>query len=293
MKKILLSALSVLAMSLSVNAQAYMEGFEATNLPTGWDTVNLSSPKGTVPAWFNSANLTTPPAAAEGTDFFMSNYQTTTGNNTISTWLFSPTRTFNNGDVFSYYTETLGDGSYPDRMEVRMSTSGTSTNVGTTNTSVGVFTVVLNTINPTLTSTGYPQTWTKYSHTISGLTGPTSGRIAFRYFVTNGGPTGANSDAIGLDSVYYQPALSSGINSAKNDNNFRIFPNPSTGVVKINFATPSEHNVVIQNMLGEVVFTQTFNTLENSINLSNLAKGVYMVSIKENNVVRSEKLTLE
>lgn len=38
---------------------------------------------------------------------------------------------------------------------------------------------------------------------MSGLAGPTSGRFAFRYFVTDGGPAGANSGRIGIDDVSY------------------------------------------------------------------------------------------
>ena len=39
--------------------------------------------------------------------------------------------------------------------------------------------------------------------TVSGLAGPTQGRLAFRYFVTNGGPTGLNSNYFGIDTFEY------------------------------------------------------------------------------------------
>ena len=42
--------------------------------------------------------------------------------------------------------------------------------------------------------------------TVSGLAAPTSGRLAFRYFVENGGPDGDNSNIIGIDTVVYTPA---------------------------------------------------------------------------------------
>jgi hypothetical protein len=38
---------------------------------------------------------------------------------------------------------------------------------------------------------------------INGLKNATTGRLAFRYFVENGGPTGANSNYIGIDSVQF------------------------------------------------------------------------------------------
>jgi len=67
--------------------------------------------------------------------------------------------------------------------------------------SVGDFTTLLLDINPTLASGGYPQAWTQYVITLSGLGGPTSGRIAFRYFVTDAGISGSNSDYIGIDTL--------------------------------------------------------------------------------------------
>ncbi|MGZ4038175.1 MAG: choice-of-anchor J domain-containing protein, partial [Bacteroidia bacterium] len=203
MKKPLLILASIFFLSFSGNAQQFMEGFETNYLNTGWDTINLSGPTtGIVKAWFKSSQFTSPPAAEQGISFYGANYQAEGNNGTVSTWLFAPTVTLNNGDMFQFYTLTLGTGTYPDRLEVRMSTNGSSANAGATPTSVGDFTTVLGVINPSLTASGYPTTWTKYSYVLSGLpAGGISGRFAFRYFVTNSGLNGSNGDAIGLDSV--------------------------------------------------------------------------------------------
>ena len=95
---------------------------------------------------------------------------------------------------------------FPDRLQLRLSTSGASTNVGTLPTDVGDFTTVLVDINPTLTTAGFPNVWTQFTATLSGLSAPTDGRFAFRYFVTNGGPVGDNSDYIGIDDFAYTPS---------------------------------------------------------------------------------------
>lgn len=47
--------------------------------------------------------------------------------------------------------------------------------------------------------------WTQSTITISGLGAPVSGRFAFRYFVTDGGPSGINAELIGVDNVVYTP----------------------------------------------------------------------------------------
>ena len=87
-----------------------------------------------------------------------------------------------------------------------MSTNGASSNVGTTATDVGDFITLLLDINPTYTTTGYPNVWTQFTVTVSGLGSPTTGRLAFRYFVENGGPSGANSDYIGIDTFAFTGA---------------------------------------------------------------------------------------
>jgi hypothetical protein len=71
---------------------------------------------------------------------------------------------------------------------------------------VGDFSTLLLSVNPNLATgiANYPNTWTQYTATVSGLAGPTSGRFAFRYHVTNGGPNGANSNYIGIDTLSYE-----------------------------------------------------------------------------------------
>jgi hypothetical protein len=46
--------------------------------------------------------------------------------------------------------------------------------------------------------------WTQYTATISGVGAPTNGRLAFRYFVTDAGASGTNSNFIGIDTVEYE-----------------------------------------------------------------------------------------
>jgi subtilisin-like proprotein convertase family protein len=185
---------------LPVATNLINETFDAV-LPANWAQNNLSNPIGAQLTWFqgNAAVF----GANSGTGYIAANFQNTAGTGTISNWLFAPNVTLKNGDQFSFYTRTTS-GLFPDRMQVRLSTNGASVNVGATSTSVGDFTTLLADINPSYTSTGYPTAWTKYTFTMSGLPAAgVSGRIAFRYFVEGGGPSGNNSDYIGIDDVVY------------------------------------------------------------------------------------------
>ena len=94
-------------------------------------------------------------------------------------------------------------GHLPDRLQVRMSTNGASTDVGTTATSVGDFTTLCS-ISTRPTARGLPACPDPFTVTLSGIPGgSTLGRLAFRYFVENGGPSGDNSDYIGIDATSY------------------------------------------------------------------------------------------
>lgn len=125
----------------------------------------------------------------------------------ISDWLITHEVCFRDGDVVSFWTRTATGSSWPDRLELRLSAAGSSTNVGTTTASVGDFTTLLAEVNPSLAVGGYPETWTQFSATISGYPTATCGRFAFRYWVTAGGPAGNNSNYIGVDLMEFDSTV--------------------------------------------------------------------------------------
>ncbi|WP_318596148.1 choice-of-anchor J domain-containing protein [Conexibacter stalactiti] len=175
--------------------------------PAGWSRANLSSPLG-VNGWFqgNPPSNLGPFAAHQGADsaYIAANFHSTTGGpGTISNWLITPQLTLSDGDELSFYTRAAGvPRIYPDRLELRTAPNG-SCSPGSTADGVGDFTTLLLTINPTLSTSGYPFTWTQYSVVVRGLSAPVNGCVAFRYHVTNAGTNGANSDYIGIDTFRF------------------------------------------------------------------------------------------
>jgi len=206
MKKVLIVAL---AATSSLAFAGFSEGFDdiTTLAGSGWAQQNNSTPAGTNPVWFQGNTTVFNSHAGAANAYVAANFNSVAGNATISNWLITPVVTLDNGSILDFFTRTVDSPAFPDRLEVRMSTNGASTNVGTLNTDVGDFTTLLLTVNSGLTTSGYPNAWTNFNHVLSGLGGPTSGRLAFRYFVTSGGPSGANSDFIGLDTVSYTDAV--------------------------------------------------------------------------------------
>ena len=57
-----------------------------------------------------------------------------------------------------------------------------------------------------------------------------------------------------------------------------LFPNPTTGLVNLNFTVPGSYKVEIINALGEVVATHRLNG-NSSVDMGSLARGVYSVRI--------------
>ncbi len=268
MKTLLLStALSILCIG-STFSQAINEGFAnvAGLAAAGWNQQNLSTPIGTNPNWVQGSSTVFPENSAPIDSYICSNYNAVAGSATISNWLITPTLNLNNGDIISFYTRSTG-GIYPDNLQVRMSTNGSSTNVGATNTSVGDFSNLLLEVNPGLTAAGYPSTWTQYSITISGLAAPTSGRIAFRYYVPNGGPSGINSDFIGIDDFVYAPVPSCNLTATASVNN--AMGGAPNGTVTLNVAN------------GTGPITYLWSSGQITQNLSGLAPGTYSVTVTD------------
>lgn len=196
-------ALAGLALLTAGGAQAITvlsEGFDnvAGLAASGWVQVNNSSaPLGT--GWFqgNTAIFT----AASGADnaYAAANFLGTgslTG--AISNWLLTPELTLDNTSVLSFQVRNAGDG-FLDSLEVRLSASGASTNVGATTSSLGDFGVLLGGYSADAASG-----WTTLTFSFYGLAAPTSGRIAFRYVVDNVATAG---NYLGIDNVSVTSAV--------------------------------------------------------------------------------------
>lgn len=177
------------------------EGFDDITTLTGWIQQNNSTTVGTT-TWFQGNDTVFPAFDGAATAYIGANFNSTTGADTINTWLVSPPVNFGNGATVSFYTRTVAASAFADRLQVRVCPSGACTNFGAPGTGTGDYTVLVTDINPTYTVGGYPETWTQYTLTnANGIPNTGTGRIAFRYFVENGGPAGANSNYIGIDRV--------------------------------------------------------------------------------------------
>ena len=206
----------------------------------GWLTQNDSDTAGSA-GWFKGDNSIFAPGPGTAGSYIAADYSSS-GGNTISNWLLTPPVTLQNGARLTFYTRTVDSPQHPDRLQVRLSLNGDSTNVGAMPADAGDFSTVLLDINPTYTLTDYPTFWTQYSVTLSGITSPTTGRFAFRYFVENGGAAASatNADYIGIDAVQFSCSPSVTISASASP--------PSAGSVSGTGSFPNGSNVSLVAM---------------------------------------------
>ena len=83
------------------------------------------------------------------------------------------------------------------------------------------------------------------------------------------------------------------------ENNFsreiKLFPNPSTGIFKIiNNSILNDVKVSVTNVIGEVVYIGYYKNLKNeTLNLSDLNKGLYILNLQSKESIAAKKLVIE
>lgn len=293
MKKLLLSLSLVLAAAASQGQNLFTENFDVFPAGPGgtWTQTNQSSPVGASTWAQGGGNAFATAYNGAATSFTLCNFNSTTGAGTISNWLITPVISLKDGDIVSFWSRTGGTvQQFPDRLEMRVSTNGAFTaNPSTGSADLGDFTTLAFSVNPNLTVTGYPITWTQYSYTVTGLPTETDCKIGFRYFVTNGGPDGANSNIIGVDAFSVDRPLSTEDFFASN---YAVYPNPATNVLNINTkGNTSLNQIQLTDLNGRVVKNINAGQVsETQINIGDLNSGVYFLKISSDLGVGTSKI---
>src|SRR5271165_469984 len=200
------------------------EGFDTTGnsvpTPTGifaqsqpWINVNNSDvPNTTAFNWEQGDSgtfiWTAQSPVGSTTSFAQVSFLSTNGS-IVSDWLLTPVLTLEAGATFSFYTVAAKGTTFANDLQVYISTSGSSTNVGSDaqTPTGGDFTLLPGgDLNPTLSPTGYPLTqpdgWTLETFTLTSaeIGTTTTGRIGLRYFLSN---TATQGSEIGVDTFSF------------------------------------------------------------------------------------------
>ncbi len=87
-----------------------------------------------------------------------------------------------------------------------------------------------------------------------------------------------------------------GVNVSENfsEDNLELFPIPALDIISIKGLTFQSGNIFIQNMAGEILFNRSITGFNETINISGLKNGFYIVSIiNQGNVFRKKILKLQ
>ena len=71
-----------------------------------------------------------------------------------------------------------------------------------------------------------------------------------------------------------------------------VYPNPSTGILNIDFETNDSFSVEVTNIIGEIVLLKDVES-NTSIDLSNFDKGTYLVKVSNSNLSKTERIVIE
>ncbi len=83
------------------------------------------------------------------------------------------------------------------------------------------------------------------------------------------------------------------------NNNFTVYPNPTSSVFNVEFTSTSNQDVVIAmfDLAGKVIYTQSVNTLEGlnnqTIDVTQFAKGMYLLTLKTSEGTYQQKVSVE
>jgi hypothetical protein len=219
-------ALVDFAISLQPQAAGFLnlsEGFAnvSSMSSNGWSFQNNSSPGPDAPAnWTQGVTTTSnfPAQSGSPSSFVQVDFSSTaaTLGGIVSNWLITPELDFTNGGDFSFFARTFGGNLRAELLEVRLSNAGSSTNIGTSGTSLGDFETLVGTVGDLQIGAAdgaFPsRDWGLSSFKIAPSAG--SGRLAFRYFATDGGSgstdgggDGTQAQYVAIDTVNYSAAI--------------------------------------------------------------------------------------
>ncbi len=100
-----------------------------------------------------------------------------------------------------------------------------------------------------------------------------------------------------IDAVLIPEIATAVADRDKAGNAFKIYPNPASSNIKIDLKPLSDNTLIsyvrITNMVGKVLVDIPVKESQFTYNVDNLAPGMYFVSVKQNNKVKTEKLIVK
>ena len=102
---------------------------------------------------------------------------------------------------------------------------------------------------------------------------------------TNYTVLGTSSGCSGSAIITVSVDVCSGISNLNSDQKFVLYPNPTQGIITINFSSAYSGKITVYNSLGQLLINKNLFGVETySLNLSDVAKGIYILKISTENM---------
>ena len=160
---------------IGLTARGYATYYRGTGLP------------GVSPTWFQGNPLNFISYNGADSSYVSANYNSVTGSNKIDNWLVLPSLSVGAGDSLSFWSQAPLASSYPDSLRIMYNATGATLPEDANWVELGR--MVVNTNGQ----------WERAAYEIPAASA--TGSIAIRYNVVQGGPSGLNSDLIGIDQI--------------------------------------------------------------------------------------------
>ncbi|MBC7411995.1 MAG: T9SS type A sorting domain-containing protein [Bacteroidia bacterium] len=126
-----------------------------------------------------------------------------------------------------------------------------------------------------------------------GATGTTTRSFAFTKGINADVQTPTADANFTNISLNWQPTVFNAINTLNETNSVKIYPNPTIGVFNVSY--PKANTIKVINTLGEIIITEEINQQVagvKSIDLTNYANGIYVISVVSNEGTINNNVTL-
>ncbi len=291
MKKTTIICAVLIALTITVNGQITNNGFEnwttigSYENPTGWATMNSLSTGS-----FYSCT--------KSTDHFplsVGNYSVRLENNTSLTQM--------TGSYGMIITDTMAYPFQPAFPIVGHPNSLCGYYKYTSLNNDSLFIRIILFKNGTMLSGSIPtfisgittSTWTSFTLPLTYTTAD-SATINISAFYPNGQTSGPKGNSVlYVDNLSFDNLISSAPDQAAKNTLFNLYPNPASDIVTLNIENinTSDLTINIYNVIGALVQSETLKQNHRQFNIGNLGNGVYMVSIKSNDLMETQRLIIQ
>ena len=151
----------------------------------------------------------------------------------------------------------------------------------------------VNKLTPTQIGTlnNYNSVSAGYIHAIAVKTDNT----AVTFGSNNYGQIGNNFSGAEVSSPFTLGCVTVGIEEFTQTQAFEIYPNPTSGIVKIKLELLNEANtkLIITNLFGEVVLSEIITENNTQLNVNDFKKGIYFVTLENKGGKSTRKIIIE